>query len=446
MDVLQHAHTATPRLSSDEARLLTALPCLAFLTDSTGVICAITPFALRSLGYSSEEILGRATPLLFLDLERIRQRAQQMSRRFDRPVAAGLEALTCRVQPEASESLECELIVKSGQRIMVELTVARSPDAPGEPGGYIYTATPRTGSRQPPITDFMDFLENATDMAQSLAPDGHFLYVNRAWLTTLGYQVDDLPQLTLFDILHPEHLSHAAALFKQSLRGQRQHKMEFVLLTRQGKQVIVESSNTFSFEGENLISVQSILHDITDRKHQEQLVAEQQRQLANANVQLALLATTDALTGLKNRRVFDERMDYECERAIRQQAPVSLVLLDVDHFKEYNDAFGHPAGDAVLQEISLVLLKHTRSIDCVVRYGGEEFAMILPNTPTEGAYAVAERCRQAIEQHRWTVRPITASFGVASQFPIGPGAQTNLLQSADNALYKAKSDGRNCVR
>lgn len=452
MDVLHETQTAT-RWSEDDARLLMHLPCVAFLTDIHGVIRAVTPYALQCLGFHSDEVLGRATPLLFLDLDMIRRRAQVMSRRLDRPVAAGLEALTCRASQDASDTLECELIAKSGHRIAVELTITRLRNPPGDSGGFIYTTVFRPdlggalrANPQPPITDFMDFLENATDMAQSLSPDGHFLYVNRAWLTTLGYQVDDLPQLTIFDILHPEHLSQAAALFKQSLRGERQHKLEFVLLTRQGKQVIVESSNTFSFEGEKLISVQSILHDITDRKHQEHVVAEQQRRLAHANVQLALLATTDALTGLKNRRVFDERMDYECERAGRQQAPVSLVLLDVDHFKQYNDAFGHPAGDAVLQEISLILLKQTRAIDCVVRYGGEEFAMILPNTSLEGARSVAERCRQAIEQHRWTARPITASFGIACRYPVSPGTQAYLLETADSALYQAKSEGRNRVR
>ena len=216
-------------------------------------------------------------------------------------------------------------------------------------------------------------------------------------------------------------------------------------MTRNGQEIIVESTNSFSYEKGRLTAIRSIFHDITTRKQQEQMLAEHQRQLSNANVKLALLATTDALTGLKNRRVFDERLDYECERSIRQKNPLSLMILDVDHFKMYNDKFGHPAGDHILQQLSMLLLQNSRSIDCVVRYGGEEFAVILPNTDATGAGILAERMRRVIMNNAWPERMITVSIGVASIMPQSTDAIRQLIEEADHQLYAAKDAGRNRI-
>ena len=166
--------------------------------------------------------------------------------------------------------------------------------------------------------------------------------------------------------------------------------------------------------------------------------------LESANATLQELATTDSLTGLKNARVFQHRMQEEVERSNRYRLPLSLILMDVDYFKQFNDAFGHPAGDLVLEEIGRILQSCARPSDCVARYGGEEFALILPQTDAEGASQVAERIRAAIHDTPWEKRPITASFGIAAM-PNGGQPADVLTAFADKALYRAKATGRDCV-
>lgn len=159
--------------------------------------------------------------------------------------------------------------------------------------------------------------------------------------------------------------------------------------------------------------------------------------------ELEVISTTDALTGLRNRRAFDAKLLEEHQRNARSRQPFSLLLLDVDHFKSYNDTFGHQAGDDVLGEIARILQYTVRSYDMAARYGGEEFAVILPDTDKPGAMELAERLRLAIERAEWLNRKITVSVGVAT---LGFGQSIPaLIEEADRALYTAKERGRNRV-
>lgn len=170
----------------------------------------------------------------------------------------------------------------------------------------------------------------------------------------------------------------------------------------------------------------------------------QKCELEEANRQLEALATTDGLTGIHNHRAFQERLMEEYQRSVRYNSPLSLVMVDVDHFKKFNDTFGHPEGDRVLQHVARILEATVRTTDFVARYGGEEFVVLLPETDTLGAIAGAERLRMALEQEEWTLRAITASIGVAtlSSFEEQPD---ELLAEADKALYLSKQRGRNCT-
>lgn len=186
------------------------------------------------------------------------------------------------------------------------------------------------------------------------------------------------------------------------------------------------------------------IRDITQRKKDERKIQEQQAQLEEANAQLQALAISDGLTGLKNHRTFKERVNDEFQRAIRFELPLSLILLDVDHFKQFNDTFGHPAGDEVLKRVAILLEESARTTDMVARYGGEEFVIILPYTDPEEALDAADRMRQIIASAEWEHRKITASFGVASTTG-NMGDVTELISAADAALYNSKQNGRNCV-
>ncbi len=137
----------------------------------------------------------------------------------------------------------------------------------------------------------------------------------------------------------------------------------------------------------------------------------------------------------------------EFERAKRYGTPVSLIMLDIDHFKKVNDNYGHQAGDTVLREVSKVIMKGIREIDTASRYGGEEFMVILPNTERENARVGAERMRSGISQHAFPEieGPITVSIGVAGLPDPAIESEDRLIRCVDHALYRAKQNGRNCI-
>jgi diguanylate cyclase (GGDEF)-like protein/PAS domain S-box-containing protein len=175
----------------------------------------------------------------------------------------------------------------------------------------------------------------------------------------------------------------------------------------------------------------ALIRDITEEKRLED--------------RLRRLSTTDGLTGLFNRRHLDETLATEMERALRYNAPLSIMMFDVDHFKRFNDEHGHDQGDRVLQAIAQSLQEHVRKVDVPCRYGGEEFLAILPGTSQAGAIIVAERLRHAIEQMEVDGLKVTISIGVATVPDLEVKTPATLVEAADAALYRAKRAGRNQV-
>lgn len=165
---------------------------------------------------------------------------------------------------------------------------------------------------------------------------------------------------------------------------------------------------------------------------------------ADAEDKLEELATTDALTGLKNRRKFDTEIDREWRRAGRYGQPVALLMIDADHFKAYNDTYGHQAGDQVLVGIAICISDAVRRAgDCPARFGGEEFAVLLPNMPALEAFKLAETIRGKVQQWCEGELITTVSIGVASMRPLAGQQWSDLIEAADKALYAAKANGRN---
>lgn len=190
------------------------------------------------------------------------------------------------------------------------------------------------------------------------------------------------------------------------------------------------------------------------RRANEQLearVQERTEALEAANRRLAALSATDQLTGLKNRRFLDDLLHEEFQRCRRYGRPIALLLLDIDHFKRFNDTWGHVVGDECLRSVAASLRDAVRShVDRVARYGGEEFCVVLPETDAEGAVVVAERIRAAVEALEFRVGdrhvPVTVSVGVAALVPASHHESQMLVLNTDKALYEAKAAGRNCVR
>ena len=184
--------------------------------------------------------------------------------------------------------------------------------------------------------------------------------------------------------------------------------------------------------------------EMTGEMERSAELARYQAELEAANDRLRNLSVTDKLTGLRNRRAFEERLAFEFAMARRKKRQLSVVLLDADDFKKVNDRLGHPAGDAVLQQLGKVLQETVRATDLAVRYGGEEFAAILPETDERSALAWAKRLQKALAASAWQHHPVTVSVGVACLTPACTDG-AHLMALVDQALYRAKRQGKNCV-
>ncbi|HEY9721152.1 MAG TPA: sensor domain-containing diguanylate cyclase, partial [Oscillatoriaceae cyanobacterium] len=206
-----------------------------------------------------------------------------------------------------------------------------------------------------------------------------------------------------------------------------------------------------------VLGVLALLHrevdafDASDQRLLDILASQAAVAIRNAQLYRATqqLAVTDGLTGIYNRRYFEDQLSAELQRARRHEHVTSLIILDVDHFKKFNDTHGHLLGDHVLQGVARVLGKSTRDTDLVARYGGEEFVVILPETPPEAALEVAERIRRNIKAHPFwgrgqTPLQVTCSVGLASD-PTSSLTPKDLIDQADTSLYQAKKQGRDRV-
>ncbi len=198
--------------------------------------------------------------------------------------------------------------------------------------------------------------------------------------------------------------------------------------------------------GQLAVSIENALvYESLERK-----VAQRTDPLAEANERLAQLSTTDALTGLANGRQFEETLQTRWQEAIRTGRQLGIAMIDIDHFKRYNDHYGHLGGDRCLRQVAAVLAANVREADRVARYGGEEFANVLPDTSAEVAYQIAQRIVEAVqaieEPHQGSpLGQVTVSVGVAAALPMVRDDASQIVERADEALYAAKRDGRNQV-
>jgi diguanylate cyclase (GGDEF)-like protein len=239
---------------------------------------------------------------------------------------------------------------------------------------------------------------------------------------------------------HPEDRSEGDRLFHKALEDGEPYEFNARVLISDRSFRWLHVTGTPGREASgNVARLFGTFRDITRE-------TELQDALVQANVGLQALADVDGLTGLYNRRAFQELLTREFERWTRYGAAssFSVVLLDIDLFKAYNDAFGHPAGDDALALIGRILRENARTADIVARYGGEEFIVLMPATDALGVLASAERIRAAVEAAPWPHRRVTASFGAATTTPTTP-AHSDLVAEADAALYVAKRSGRNRV-
>jgi len=300
-------------------------------------------------------------------------------------------------------------------------------------------------------------VEHSSDVIMLIGLDGIRRYVSPSVERLLGWRPEEmvgsaaLLGSTLVEFVHPEDqqvLADARAALQTGDTGE--YSVCFRHLCRDGSWLWVDSrARLRSAGGAGPTGIVASLRDATDRKTAE-------IHLQDALQQMERMAATDGLTGLANRRHFDGVADAEWRRCGREHQPLSVLLLDVDHFKLFNDRYGHLAGDGCLRAIASRLGEAARRPgDLVARYGGEEFLVLMPHTDRAGARCVAERVRELVLDlaiaHEGSPAPsiVTVSIGVATASPGDPGSGPKnvgaLLTAADTALYQAKSGGRNRV-
>jgi diguanylate cyclase (GGDEF)-like protein/PAS domain S-box-containing protein len=286
------------------------------------------------------------------------------------------------------------------------------------------------------------------------------LFANDAFSGMTGYSMRDMVGRNPMDLMiGPESDPAVVARMTAAIASCRPTSVEVLCYHRSGRTYWGEVHLTpLTGPDGQLTHVIALTNDITGRIEMQRRLEEEMRrnieysdrleiqrsELQKANARLAAMAKTDGLTNLLNRAALETRLEQEFTRCKARATDISVVILDVDHFKRYNDTFGHPAGDEVLRTIAQTLQANVRSRDFVARYGGEEFIIVLPGADRESAAKIAEKLRSAIEARTWPSQQVTASFGVAG-LSTEMDEYMDLVAAADQALYVSKREGRNRV-
>lgn len=286
--------------------------------------------------------------------------------------------------------------------------------------------------------------ENSRDVILLADFDGHAQYISPAILSLTGWEPEESARRGFSDIVHPDDLPKVQSLVRELRKGAGNATIEYRIQRRDGQYVWVEGGFRVLSNSGSRTGILIIIRDIAERKCAEDL-------LRQAYQTVERLAVVDTLTGLANRRRFDEYLHAEWHRAMRERSPLSLIMLDADHFKLYNDTYGHLRGDTCLKQIADSALSVVSRIgDLTARYGGEEFAILLPGTNCDGTAKLAHELCCALRSlelpHAGNPHGIvTISVGHATIVPDLNQEPAALIELADKALYTAKLNGRNRV-
>ena len=287
---------------------------------------------------------------------------------------------------------------------------------------------------------FRMLAENVSDIIIRLDLQGAHQYVSPSSLDILGFPPEEVTGSDKFGCFaHPDDQPVVAAALATLLAGTEQVTVDYRAMKKTGGTAWIEAR------------IRLVRDAVTGAPSEMIALARDVTLRYATELELKRLATTDGLTALANRRTFDEALDLEWRRAMRTNERIALLMLDADYFKQYNDRYGHPAGDAVLRMIASILGDQVRRPgDLPARYGGEEFVLLLPGSDMDGAVVIAERIRndikrRAVPHETSPLKHVTVSIGVASCLVMANDETRTVLQQADRALYLAKRTGRDRV-
>ncbi|MCE1252972.1 MAG: diguanylate cyclase [Anaerolineae bacterium] len=293
--------------------------------------------------------------------------------------------------------------------------------------------------------------DNITDVVFTTTLDLTITSVTPSATHLLNYKPEEIVGRPMQQFLTPDSFERLKLMLEEECEGDcspqrdpfwsRREEMEYVC--KKGNTVWTEAK--FSFlpdRGEKNGGLLAVVRDITERRYWEET-------LKQANDALRVLATRDPLTGLFNRRYMEETLERELHRAERESYLIGMIMFDIDHFKDFNDQYGHVGGDLILRELGILLKKHTRNSDVVCRYGGEEFIIVLPKASSQLTLERAEQIRKLVKNlsiihNGQRLDSLSISAGIAI-YPEHGIEVDSLVMAADAALYRAKAEGRDCV-
>jgi diguanylate cyclase (GGDEF)-like protein/PAS domain S-box-containing protein len=420
-------------MGQDLGKFFTLSPNMLSILSMDGLISHVNPAFQYSSGWDEQELIGKRL------IEFVHSRdAKPMGRTLNN-LKIGLLVSTA----------ECRFRCKDGRYKHLYWTAY--PDQTNKLIYAIAQDSPFPSSRE---EMFQMSLEAAPTALLVTDKQGKIIYANLESCTLFGYQRDELIG-SIIELLVPERLRGKHTSLRDGFArdpktrplGRGRH---LIARRKDGTEFPVEIGLNPTVTEQGTFTICSIL-DLTERKEAEGRMLKLAEQLEEENSSLEKLASTDSLTGLSNRRTVLNLLETRLRKAHLNASPISLIMLDIDHFKHYNDRFGHTAGDELLKIIAVVLSHRARRTDVVGRYGGEEFVIILPDTEQRGATTLAEEIRHNIQGYQWQRGKVTASFGVTT-VQVEPKANlqyaqlsTKLIDEADQALYHSKRTGRNKV-
>jgi diguanylate cyclase (GGDEF)-like protein/PAS domain S-box-containing protein len=435
-------------------------PAMAFIKDEDGRFVYVSALLCRRFGIPREGWLGKSDADLFPGPHADEWRANDL-----KVLATGEPLDVTESSPRADGTItywrnfKFRFVDSAGRRFLagmgVEVTAERAPaDAlraseHGRAEWVVGTNLDVTAERQAAAQlveseeRFRAVIHNLAEGVVLLDPDTRrVLQANDAFYALLGYTEAELAALTQYDFEADDpadtdaHVRRVVENGRHSFGRRKYRRKDGTLVDT------AVSGSLVRYAGRAVLSL--VVRDVSDQRRYEETLIAYQHELERANARLAAAAVTDRLTGAANRAALDERLAAEVSRAARTGQPLSVLMIDVDRFKAFNDTFGHAAGDAALRQVADLLQRAARGTDLVARYGGEEFAVVLPDTDHAGSLVVAERLRRAVAGASWPHRAVTISIGSATS-DAGETDGPTLIKEADAALYRSKAEGRNRV-
>jgi diguanylate cyclase (GGDEF)-like protein/PAS domain S-box-containing protein len=409
-----------------------------FTRDAEGALTYISPKVSEVLGYEPEEFKKNWKKYLTEHLTN-----KEVILRSEFPKFSGKHIKPYNV----------EIKSKSGEKVWLEVHEAPVLDPAGNVVKYHGLAIDYT-ERKNQENQLRMREKRFREISQS-SPIGIFhadpndlmTYVNPAWQIITGRPMAETLGNPWWQPIHPEDKEQVFRTWELAAKEEREISIECRIIRPDKNSVWVQLRSRFLFDDHGKITF-GTLENISERKAEQEKKELLIQELLDLKKKLEISVRTDPLTDLPNRRGLAEKLDYEKVRFDRSKNPFTIIMGDIDHFKEINDSFGHDAGDKILSDIARMLSDNSRQQDIVSRWGGEEFIILLPETDLENGAILAEKLRDKIEKevfvYQDTKIPVTLSFGLSVYNKKGLKTD-DVIKQADQCLYEAKNSGRNKV-